>query len=193
MWLSSLARTSVPGGTARRRQIWLPMVPEGTYRAASWPRRSATAPSSRWMVGSSPQTSSPTSAVAMARRMAGVGLVKVSERRSIIAASLRAGVRQSSVPNRDPHRGDMASTSMPQPMPHKDTLEIRGHIIDSMLFTRILDQVLEAHGSYEINELGGRRTPVIASCPRLQICTDDPERLEELVQSLMGLGMQRLA
>ena len=79
MWLSSLARTSVPGGAARRRQIWLPMVPEGTYRAASWPRRSATAASSRWIVGSSPQTSSPTSASAMARRISGVGRVCVSE------------------------------------------------------------------------------------------------------------------
>jgi hypothetical protein len=78
------------------------------------------------------------------------------------------------------------------PLPHKDTLEIRGHIIDSMLFTRILDQVLEAHGSYEIEQFDVGRTPVDPSYARLQICTDDPERLEELIQSLMGLGMQRL-
>src|SRR5215211_8734417 len=120
--------------------------------------------------------------------MAGVGRVKVSERSSIIAASLRVAVRQSSVPNRDPHRGAMAAT----PLPHNDTLEIRGHIIDSMLFTRILDQVLEAHGSYEIEQFDVGRTPVDPSYARLQICTDDPERLEELIQSLMGLGMQRL-
>ncbi|HEX2375837.1 MAG TPA: TIGR00300 family protein, partial [Actinomycetota bacterium] len=82
----------------------------------------------------------------------------------------------------------MAST----PLPHKDTLEIRGHIIDSMLFTRILDQVLEARGSYEIERFDVGRTPVDPSYARLQICADDPERLEELVQSLMGLGMQRL-
>jgi hypothetical protein len=78
------------------------------------------------------------------------------------------------------------------PLPHKDTLEIRGHIIDSMLFTRILDQVLEAHGSYEIEQFDVGRTPVDPSYARLAIRTDDPERLEELVQSLMGLGMQRL-
>ena len=75
---------------------------------------------------------------------------------------------------------------------HTETLEIRGHIIDSMLFTRILDQVLEAHGSYEIERFDVGRTPVDPSYARLQICTDDPERLEELIQSLMGLGMQRL-
>ncbi|HEV3505880.1 MAG TPA: TIGR00300 family protein [Actinomycetes bacterium] len=78
------------------------------------------------------------------------------------------------------------------PLPHNDTLEIRGHIIDSMLFTRILDQVLEAHGSYEIEQFDVGRTPVDPSYARLKICTDDPARLEELVQSLMGLGMQRL-
>ena len=82
----------------------------------------------------------------------------------------------------------MAST----PLPHTDTLEIRGHIIDSMLFTRILDQVLEARGSYEIEQFDVGRTPVDPSYARLKICTDDPERLETLVQSLMGLGMQRL-
>jgi lysine-ketoglutarate reductase/saccharopine dehydrogenase-like protein (TIGR00300 family) len=82
----------------------------------------------------------------------------------------------------------MAST----PLPHNDTLEIRGHIIDSMLFTRILDQVLEAHGSYEIEQFDVGRTPVDPSYARLKICADDPGRLEELVQSLMGLGMQRL-
>src|SRR5687768_17218149 len=75
---------------------------------------------------------------------------------------------------------------------HAETLEIRGHIIDSMLFTRILDQVLEAKGSYEIEQFDVGRTPVDPSYARLRICTDDPARLEELVQSLMGLGMGRL-
>jgi lysine-ketoglutarate reductase/saccharopine dehydrogenase-like protein (TIGR00300 family) len=78
------------------------------------------------------------------------------------------------------------------PLPHNDTLEIHGHIIDSMLFTRILDQVLEAHGSYEIEQFDVGRTPVDPSYARLKIYADDPARLEELVQSLMGLGMQRL-
>jgi hypothetical protein len=43
---------------------------------------------------------------------------------------------------------------------HTETLEIRGHIIDSMLFTRILDQVLELRGSYEIERFDVGRTPV---------------------------------
>src|SRR4029450_5426622 len=50
----------------------------------------------------------------------------------------------------------------------------------------------EAHGSYEIEQFDVGRTPVDPSYARLAICTDDPERLGELVQSLMGLGIQRL-
>src|SRR5947199_5345052 len=58
------------------------MVPVGTNSAASFPRISAARSSRRFTVGSSPYTSSPTSASAMARRISGVGLVTVSERRS---------------------------------------------------------------------------------------------------------------
>ena len=59
-------------------------VPVGTSSAASFPRISAARRSSRFTVGSSPYTSSPTSASAMARRISGVGLVTVSLRRSMI-------------------------------------------------------------------------------------------------------------
>ena len=60
----------------------LPIVPEGTNTAASLPTAAAARSSSAITVGSSPQTSSPTSAVAITRRIASVGRVKVSERNS---------------------------------------------------------------------------------------------------------------
>src|SRR4029434_6060985 len=60
------------------------MVPEGTYSAASFPSNCAVPSWRRLTQGSSPKTSSPTSASAIARRMPGVGLVTVSLRRSIM-------------------------------------------------------------------------------------------------------------
>src|SRR5262245_40225082 len=60
------------------------MVPEGTYSAASFPSNWAVTSWRRLTQGSSPKTSSPTSASAMARRMPGEGLVTVSLRRSIM-------------------------------------------------------------------------------------------------------------
>src|SRR5215471_11318058 len=62
--------------------IWLQSVPVGRYSAACLPVSAATRSCNRMTVGSSPNRSSPTSASAMARRIAAVGLVTVSERRS---------------------------------------------------------------------------------------------------------------
>src|SRR6266516_6943951 len=59
------------------------MVPVATYRPASFPVTSAERSCRRLTVGSSPYQSSPTSASAIARRMAAEGFVTVSERRSI--------------------------------------------------------------------------------------------------------------
>src|SRR5579871_1164974 len=72
----------MPGRVQHITEIRLPMEPDGTKRAASRSKISAARACRRLTVGSSPYTSSPTSASAMARRMAGVGLVTVSLRRS---------------------------------------------------------------------------------------------------------------
>src|SRR6266545_1498115 len=73
-----------------------------------------------------------------------------------------------------------------------ETLEITGHVIDSMLFTRILDQVREALADYEIEQFDVGRTLVDPSYARLKVIAEDPEQLEGLIQSLMGLGMTRV-
>ena len=59
------------------------MVPLAVSRPASWPSNEADRSCKSFMEGSSPYTSSPTVASAMARRISSVGLVTVSLRRSI--------------------------------------------------------------------------------------------------------------
>src|SRR5438270_13988640 len=66
----------------------LPIVPLGTKVAASLPIREAATSRSRFVVGSSPNTSSPSVDSTIARRISGVGMVTVSERRSMNATSL---------------------------------------------------------------------------------------------------------
>src|SRR5438105_587022 len=63
-------------------------VPEGNSNAASKPNSSAARSCKRFTVGSSPKTSSPSGASIMARRIAGVGRVTVSERRSTTSLTL---------------------------------------------------------------------------------------------------------
>ena len=77
--------------SARSRASWLPIVPLGTKSAASLPASAAQRRSSSITVGSSPNTSSPTTASAMARRMAGVGRVTVSLRRSTTGWRVHGG------------------------------------------------------------------------------------------------------
>ena len=67
------ARISSPGRQWARVAVTLHMVPDGMNTAASLPSRSATRSHSRFTVGSSPICSSPTSARAIASRIAGVG------------------------------------------------------------------------------------------------------------------------
>jgi len=65
-------------------------LPLATNIAASLPINAAALFSSRLTVGSSPKPSLPTSAVAMASRIAAVGLVQVSLRSSMILSMVKA-------------------------------------------------------------------------------------------------------
>src|SRR5262245_16954183 len=87
MWESRSRTTSCPGCVCVTTETRLPMVPDVTKSPAAFPIRSAASASSRLTVGSSSHTSSPTSARAMASRMAGVGSVSVSERRSTMSCT----------------------------------------------------------------------------------------------------------
>ena len=82
MWPVSCISNSSPELQCTRTAIWFDCVPEQANTADSFPSISATIDSRRLTVGSSPDMSSPTSAVAMASRIPGVGLVTVSLLRS---------------------------------------------------------------------------------------------------------------
>ena len=87
MWADASQSTSWPGATNDATASTLAIEPVGVNSASSLPNRSATRRCSALTVGSSPNTSSPTSASAIARRMSAVGRVRVSERRSMVTGS----------------------------------------------------------------------------------------------------------
>ena len=88
VWMAAGPMISPPRGTWAMSPTRLPIVPLATSSPASAPSSSADRSSSALTVGSSPKTSSPTSASAIARRMAGEGSVTVSDRRSIMPSRL---------------------------------------------------------------------------------------------------------
>src|SRR3954453_10496490 len=88
MCADSSTISSVPRAPRITSAISFAIVAVGTYTAASWPSSAAVRRSSSVTVGSSNHCSSPTSARAIASRIAADGRVIVSDRRSIISLRL---------------------------------------------------------------------------------------------------------
>jgi lysine-ketoglutarate reductase/saccharopine dehydrogenase-like protein (TIGR00300 family) len=81
---------------------------------------------------------------------------------------------------------------MPEPSPAVgsavEEIEVRGHIIDSLLLPKILDRVLQMGGQFEIKKcvIGTRR--VDPSHAVIAVRAETPERLSEIVGDLLQHG-----
>src|SRR5512143_1909605 len=67
-------------------------------------------------------------------------------------------------------------------------VEVRGHIIDSMILPRILDQLLDLGVRFDIEELTVGRGNQDPSYARVRITTDTPERLDEALGAVQTTG-----
>src|SRR3954451_25269098 len=172
------ATTAVPAAASSRRASWFPIVPDGTYSAAGLPTRSAKASCKALTVGSSPYTSSPTSASAIALRISAVGRVTVSERRSTSTTGHATGrARQHGVDLDDlaaiaVSAATEAGQLLLQGLSHARTMvgtkssatdmvtemdrAAEGHILDRILQARPTDGVLGEEGGHASGTSGVR-------------------------------------
>lgn len=69
-----------------------------------------------------------------------------------------------------------------------DEVEVRGHIVDSLLLPKILDRILQMGGTFEILEcsIGVKRTD--PSYARIGITADSPEKVAEILGDLVEHG-----
>ena len=69
-----------------------------------------------------------------------------------------------------------------------DEIEVRGHIVDSLLLPKILDRILQMGGTFEIREckIGVRR--VDPSYARIAIRADTPEAIDAILGDLVEHG-----
>src|SRR5947209_4182945 len=69
-----------------------------------------------------------------------------------------------------------------------EEVEVRGHIIDSLLLPKILDRILQMGGSFEIREcrIGSRR--VDPSLARIAVSAPDSGLLEAILGDLVEHG-----
>src|SRR6266436_134030 len=71
-----------------------------------------------------------------------------------------------------------------------ETIELRGHIIDSLILPKVLDEILRAGGNFKIREIkiGERRTD--KSYARIEVSGPTHETLDELVLRLRKHGAE---
>jgi hypothetical protein len=72
---------------------------------------------------------------------------------------------------------------------HSETVEVRGHLIDSGVLSRVLDDILEYNCDYSIDTFEVGRTPVDESYARLTVRSEEADDVDRLVMRLMTHGV----
>ncbi len=81
-----------------------------------------------------------------------------------------------------------STTTDDHPTGAVDEIEVRGHIVDSLLLPKILDRILQMGGTFEIHEctIGVRRSD--PSYARIGVHADSPEALDAIIGDLVEHG-----
>jgi lysine-ketoglutarate reductase/saccharopine dehydrogenase-like protein (TIGR00300 family) len=74
-----------------------------------------------------------------------------------------------------------------------ETLELRGHILDSLILPKVLDEILEREGRFEILEMAVGERPADMSRVRLRVEALAPEALEAILTRLREHGAEPVA
>lgn len=77
---------------------------------------------------------------------------------------------------------------MAEPMPFVEEVELSGHIIDSLLLPKVLDEILTRGGSFEIEDMQIGRSQSDPSHARLQVRARTLEQLEEILEQIHDHG-----
>ena len=73
-----------------------------------------------------------------------------------------------------------------------ETIEVEGHIIDSLILAKILDTILASNADYQILEFSMGRTNSDPSRAVLQLDAIDEDALEQLIETLQVHGANRI-
>src|SRR5262245_20066983 len=69
-----------------------------------------------------------------------------------------------------------------------EEVEIQGHIIDSLILPRVLDEILTHGGAYELKEIRVGQRQTDPSHARIEIRASSPEQLEEILDVIHDHG-----
>ena len=72
---------------------------------------------------------------------------------------------------------------------HSETVEVRGHLIDLGVLSRVLDDILEYGGDYTIDKFEVGKTPIDESYAKLTVRSEDSDVVARIVMRLMTHGV----
>lgn len=73
-----------------------------------------------------------------------------------------------------------------------ETIEVRGHIVDSLILAKILDAILEAGADYELTDVVIGKTNIDTSRASIAVRADDQVMLDALLDDLRVHGANRI-
>src|SRR5579864_6616031 len=87
----------------------------------------------------------------------------------------------------------MSSSTSAGPAGPVEEVEIQGHIIDSLILPKVLDEILTHEGSYVIKDIliGQRQTD--PSYARIEVRANSAERLRQILDSIHDHGAAPVA
>jgi hypothetical protein len=71
-----------------------------------------------------------------------------------------------------------------------ETIEVRGHIIDSLILPKILDQILMGGANFKIAEIKVGQKRVDQSFARIEVTAESRDQLDQLVLRLREHGAE---
>jgi lysine-ketoglutarate reductase/saccharopine dehydrogenase-like protein (TIGR00300 family) len=89
----------------------------------------------------------------------------------------------------------MSQTSAPSATQHPchETVEIQGHIIDSLLLPKVLDEILTHGGSYVLKDIRVGQRQTDASYARIEVRAATPDELQEILAAIHEHGASPVA
>ena len=76
-------------------------------------------------------------------------------------------------------------------MPATETVELQGHIVDSLILAKVLDVIVEAGADYQIETFEIGKTNLDPSLARIEITTADEDTMGLLLEQLQVHGVNR--
>src|SRR4051812_21764951 len=73
-----------------------------------------------------------------------------------------------------------------------ETVELEGHIVDSLLLAKVLDLILESGADYRIEEFELGKTNVDPSRTTIEISASDDAAMDALLEQLQVHGVNRI-